>query len=123
MATDRRWRLPAPVAATLLVEIAAIELWAGHATDPDFYLPDPFRALVVLLVAAAAGAGFLRGAARTVALTAIFALPAAILLCEWRGAGPRARAPPPRLVTGHAALPRPPYRPRPPHPDPPPAGA
>ncbi len=35
----------------LLAALVAIQVWAGAADDPDFYFPDPFRPLSLVLVA------------------------------------------------------------------------
>ncbi len=46
----RRWSLHV-AAGSLVVLIAALELWAASSADPDFYFPDPFRPLVLYVLA------------------------------------------------------------------------
>lgn len=85
-ATDhatRRWRLGERAAVTLLLLIAAVEIWARAATDPDFYLPDPFRPLILTTIAVVAITGFLkRRALRKGIRILVFLTVAAILVSE-----------------------------------------
>ena len=55
-----RWRLGHRAALTLLLLVAGIEVWARASTDPDFYLPDPFRMLVLVTISIVLATGFLR---------------------------------------------------------------
>ena len=54
------WRLGPRAALTLLLFVFAIEAWARWCTDPDFYLPDPFRVLALVTIAVVLATGFLR---------------------------------------------------------------
>lgn len=45
---------------TLLVLVFGVEVWAMWCTDPDFYLPDPFRGLVLVAIAVVVLSGFIR---------------------------------------------------------------
>lgn len=45
-----RFRLGERAALTLLGVVLAMEAWAYASTDPDFYLPDPFRVAVLIVV-------------------------------------------------------------------------
>ena len=56
----RRWRLGERAALTLLVLVFGAEAWAMWCTDPDFYLPDPFRGLVLGLIALVVLSGWIR---------------------------------------------------------------
>jgi len=46
----RTFELGAGAAAALLAVLLAVDAWAISATDPDFYLPDPFRPLSIALI-------------------------------------------------------------------------
>jgi hypothetical protein len=48
-------------AVTLLVTLFGVEAWAMWCTDPDFYLPDPFRVVVLVVLAMVGLTGFLGG--------------------------------------------------------------
>ena len=45
---------------TLLVLVFGLEAWASWCTDPDFYLPDPFRLVVLVTIAIVALSGWIR---------------------------------------------------------------
>ncbi len=55
-----RWRLGERAALTLLVLVFGLEAWAWWCTDPDFYLPDPFRVVVLAVIAVVALSGWIR---------------------------------------------------------------
>jgi hypothetical protein len=59
-ARPRRWRLGERAALTLLVLVFGLEAWAFWCTDPDFYLPDPFRVVALALIAVVALSGWIR---------------------------------------------------------------
>jgi hypothetical protein len=46
-----RWRLGERAALTLLATLFSVEAWARWSTDPDFYLPDPFRVVALAVIA------------------------------------------------------------------------
>jgi hypothetical protein len=56
----KRWRLGERAALTLLVLVFGLEGWAYWCTDPDFYLPDPFRVVVLAVIAVVALSGWIR---------------------------------------------------------------
>ncbi len=56
----RRWRLGERAALTLLALVFGLEAWAFWCTDPDFYLPDPFRVVALALIAVVALSGWIR---------------------------------------------------------------
>jgi hypothetical protein len=55
----RRWVTDARAFAALLAVAVALELWAISSADPDYYLPDPLRIVVVALLLAGLLSGFL----------------------------------------------------------------
>ena len=59
-AAPPRWRLGERAALTLLVLVFGLEAWAWWGTDPDFYLPDPFRVVVLAVIAVVALSGWIR---------------------------------------------------------------
>lgn len=72
--------------------ITGLELFAGWATDPDFFLPDAFRPLIIfLLVAFVIVDRFKSPAVRTPAILILFAVPLLVLIIEWRAAARDAR--------------------------------
>ena len=58
------FELGAGAAVALLALLVAIDTWAIASTDPDFYLPDPFRPLSIALIAIFVASGFVRSARR-----------------------------------------------------------
>ncbi|MGH7435036.1 MAG: hypothetical protein ACRENE_05115 [Polyangiaceae bacterium] len=54
----KSWKLGQRAALTLLLLVLALELWAFSSTDPDFYLPDPFRVVVIAIVTLVLVTGF-----------------------------------------------------------------
>lgn len=80
-----RWRLGERAALTLLVMVFGVEVWARWCTDPDFYLPDPFRALVLGLIAVVILSGWIRWNALRKGLRVLaFVTVAAALVSEAR---------------------------------------
>ena len=78
-----RFRIGATLA--FLTLIALVELWASHASDPDFPIGDPFHGLAVVLIALFVAASFVRQKVLRVALfTLVFAIPSLVLVAEWR---------------------------------------
>src|SRR5439155_22362863 len=72
-------------ALALLVVAAMLEAWAMRATDPDFYLPDPYHGVVMGLVVLYGIAGVTPWAlARRALYTLVFAVPIVILAMEVR---------------------------------------
>ncbi len=74
----RRLHLGATTALVALGLVAAVEAWAWHGVDRDFYLPDPFRPLALALVLAFALTAFvqvrpLRRVVRTLAIVVALA--------------------------------------------------
>jgi hypothetical protein len=53
------WKLSYPGALLVFGLIAIVELWARYAADPDFWLPDPYRILIIYLIGIAVVAGWL----------------------------------------------------------------
>jgi hypothetical protein len=58
--SPRLWRLGERAAVTLVAMVFCLEAWAFWCTDPDFYLPDPFRVVVLAVIAIVALSGFSR---------------------------------------------------------------
>lgn len=54
------WSFGPRAILVLLALLVALDLWAVSATDPDFYLPDVFRPIGLVLVLAFVGSGFVR---------------------------------------------------------------
>jgi hypothetical protein len=75
-----RWKLGERAALTLLVTVFVLEAWARWCTDPDFYLPDPFRGIVLAAIAIVGLSGWIawkglrRGVRVLVFVTAFAAL-------------------------------------------------
>lgn len=85
--TDSRGRLglEGAAVAALLAVIVLVEVWAASATDPDFYLPDPFRPLLIGVVVLFALAGLLPGPrARKLTRAVVLLTVCAILILEVR---------------------------------------
>ncbi len=80
-----RWKLGERTAVTLLVTVFGVEAWARWCTDPDFYLPDPFRVVVLALIAIVALSGWIawKGLRRAIRVLA-FVTVAAMLVSEAR---------------------------------------
>ncbi|MFS8070072.1 MAG: hypothetical protein ACMG6S_27220 [Byssovorax sp.] len=80
-----RWKLGERTAVTLLATLFGVEAWARWCTDPDFYLPDPFRVVVLGLIAIVALSGWIawRGLRRGIRVLA-FVTVAAMLVSEAR---------------------------------------
>jgi hypothetical protein len=76
-----RWKLGERTAVTLLVTVLGVEAWAMWCTDPDFYLPDPFRAVLLVVVAVVGLSGFMpwRRARRSVRILAFITVAAALV--------------------------------------------
>jgi hypothetical protein len=81
MTTSQRFPTPRFVIA-LLVVIAAVEVWAELAADPDIWLPDPFHGLVVLAIVLFAAACLSRSALRSALLTLSLAIPILVVAFE-----------------------------------------
>jgi hypothetical protein len=80
-----RWKLGERAALTLLLLVLALEGWAWMSTDPDFYLPDPFRVSVLFLVAVTLLTGFLaRRRPRRLIRLFFFLTAGAVLVLEAR---------------------------------------
>ena len=78
-----RWSAGPLSAVALLVIVILVELWAARSADPDFFLPDPFHALVVMVAALYLVAGFVsRPQLRRALLALVFALPLLVLAME-----------------------------------------
>lgn len=83
--TRRIWQSSPFSTLALLLLVVAITVWADMATDPDFFLPDPFRGLIIVLVVAFAGVGFIPSRKiRASAKMVLFTLPFLILVSEVR---------------------------------------
>ncbi|MEP7122574.1 MAG: hypothetical protein ABJE95_16750 [Byssovorax sp.] len=54
------WRLGERAAITLFALVFGLEAWAWWCTDPDFYLPDPFRVVVLVVLAIVGLSGLIR---------------------------------------------------------------
>ncbi len=80
-----RWKLGERAALTLLVTVFVIEAWARWCTDPDFYLPDPFRVIVLALIAIVGLSGWIawKGLRRSVRVL-VFVTAFAALVSEAR---------------------------------------
>jgi hypothetical protein len=90
-----RWKLGDRAALTLLLLVLAVEAWASASTDPDYYLPDPFRVTVMFLVVVTLVTGFLPWRrTRRLLRGVVFVTAGAILVQEartrFRDAGPGA---------------------------------
>jgi len=55
----RWWTFEGPTVALVLATVLLTELWAFYSTDPDFYLPDPFRPCVIALLALLLASAFI----------------------------------------------------------------
>ena len=77
-----RWKLGHRAALTLLFLVLGLETWAYVSTDPDFYLPDPFRISVIALVSVILVTGFMpwRTPRRLVRLFAFLIMGSALIL-------------------------------------------
>ena len=79
-----RWNAGPGSAVLLLGVVALLELWAARAADPDFFLPDPFRPLIIGLVVLYVLAGLSPwGQLRRGLFTLIFAVPLLLLVMEY----------------------------------------
>ena len=80
-----RWHAGPLSAMALLAVLIVVEVWAARAADPDFYLPDPFHALVAVVACLYLLAGFVRGPRLRHTLQVLaFALPILVLVMEVR---------------------------------------
>lgn len=77
-----RWKLGHRAALTLLLTVLVLEGWAYSCTDPDFYLPDPFRVAVIAVVALVLATGFIawRRLRRAIRVTVFVVVGAALVL-------------------------------------------
>jgi hypothetical protein len=86
-----RWRLGDRAALTLLLTLFGVEAWAMWCTDPDFYLPDPFRVVTLVVIAVVGLSGLVarRWLRKSVRLL-VFVTVAAVMVSEARSrfAGP-----------------------------------
>lgn len=80
-----RWKLGERAAVTLLLTVFGVEAWARWCTDPDFYLPDPFRLVVLALIVIVGLSGWIawKGLRRGIRVLA-FVTVAAVLVSEAR---------------------------------------
>lgn len=76
-----RWKLGERTAVTLLLTVLVVEAWAMSCTDPDFYLPDPFRVVVLAVIAVVGGSGWIawKGLRRAIRVFAFVTVAAALL--------------------------------------------
>lgn len=90
-----RTRASRKIVYALIACCLAVDIFAIHATDPDFLFPDPFRPLVMFLLVGFVLVDLLRAPrARAACFAVLFAVPVVALLLEWRAATADAR-------TGH----------------------
>ncbi len=68
----------------LLALLVAIDLWAMSSTEPDYYLPDPFRPLALALIALFVATGVLRARPRRVLRRLAIVVTVVILILEAR---------------------------------------
>lgn len=107
-----RWKLGNRAAITLLLALLGLEAWAHASTDPDFYLPDPFRVAVIFVLAVSLLCGFIPWR-RTRRAIRIFVLvtTGAVLILEARARFREAGAGASRIVQSDDVLLRYHYRP------------
>lgn len=83
--TSREATIRPPTVVAFLATLVALQLWAERASDPDIWLPDPFRSIVIASCGLFAVAALSKRATIRIALVSIsLALPLLVMAIEWR---------------------------------------